>query len=119
MSLSIAPDKLLADADAMLRVWKANPELKLKEVGLEGYEQTRGQLQVAVGEVTELESRLSVTMMERDKLAEALNEMNTRLRSAGRGYFGPDSAEYEQLGGTRSSDRKRRGAKQPAPVVTK
>ena len=36
-----------------------------------------------------------------------LNEMNRRFLSAGEAHYGPDSSEYEMLGGTRKSERKR------------
>ena len=36
-----------------------------------------------------------------------LNEMNRRILSAGEAIYGPDSSEYELLGGTRKSERKR------------
>ncbi len=36
-----------------------------------------------------------------------LNEMCTKILSAAVGQFGEDSDEYEQLGGTRKSDRKK------------
>jgi hypothetical protein len=36
-----------------------------------------------------------------------LNELNRRILSAGEAHYGPDSSEYEMLGGTRKSERKR------------
>jgi hypothetical protein len=36
-----------------------------------------------------------------------LNDLNRRYLSAGEAHFGPDSSEYEMLGGTRKSERKR------------
>jgi hypothetical protein len=40
-----------------------------------------------------------------------LNDLNRRFLSAGEAQFGPDSSEYEALGGTRKSDRKKRTPK--------
>ena len=40
-----------------------------------------------------------------------LNELNRRYLAAGEAHFGPDSSEYEMLGGTRKSERKRRTRK--------
>ncbi len=52
-----------------------------------------------------------------------LNEMNRRILSAGEAVFGPDSSEYEMLGGTRKSERKRPtrkgGAGGSTPPTTK
>jgi hypothetical protein len=36
-----------------------------------------------------------------------LNELNRRFLSAGEATYGPDSNEYEMLGGTRRSERKK------------
>jgi len=36
-----------------------------------------------------------------------LNNWNRRILAAGEASFGPDSSEYEMLGGTRTSDRKK------------
>ena len=35
------------------------------------------------------------------------SQLTTRARSGIRGFFGPDSDEYEQAGGTRTSERKK------------
>lgn len=42
-----------------------------------------------------------------------LRDFNRRILSAVEAQFGPDSSEYEQVGGTRQSER-RRGARKPA-----
>jgi len=36
-----------------------------------------------------------------------LNDLNRRFLSAGEAHYGPDSSEYEMLGGKRKSERKR------------
>ena len=43
---------------------------------------------------------------QRDDKARELSILITRFRSAVRGAYGPDSAEYSQAGGTRTSARK-------------
>ena len=40
-----------------------------------------------------------------------LNDLNRRILSAGEAVYGPDSSEYEMLGGTRKSERKKPGKK--------
>jgi hypothetical protein len=47
-----------------------------------------------------------------------LNELNVRILAAVKGQYGPDSSEFEQLGGVRTSDRKRpvRSTKPPVPA---
>ena len=48
-------------------------------------------------------------------IEDKLNEMNKKILSSAIGEFGDDSDEYEQLGGTRKSDRKKPGRKQKPP----
>jgi hypothetical protein len=43
-----------------------------------------------------------------------LRETNKRMLSAAEAYYGPDSNQYEQAGGTRLRDRKRPTRKVPA-----
>lgn len=43
-----------------------------------------------------------------------LNDLNRRFLAAGEAQFGPDSNEYEMLGGTRKSERKNRRRKAAA-----
>jgi len=45
-----------------------------------------------------------------------LSQWNKRILSAGEASFGSDSSEYELLGGTRTSDRKRPTRRTPASV---
>ena len=55
-----------------------------------------------------------------------LSDLNRRILSAGAARYGPDSSEYEMLGGTRKSEFKKRsrkgsksaGGSNPAPSTT-
>jgi len=42
-----------------------------------------------------------------------LNDWNRRVLSAVEAQFGPDSSEYEMVGGTRKSERKKPSKKAP------
>lgn len=55
---------------------------------------------------------------ELEALERALGEKNVRVLAATKAHYGPDSSAYEQVGGTRRSDRKRRSSKKPAPPTT-
>ncbi|MGI8425306.1 MAG: hypothetical protein ACR2M4_01650 [Actinomycetota bacterium] len=46
---------------------------------------------------------------DRDDCAKLANQYMVRARKAIQGYFGPDSAQYAQVGGTRQSDGKSGG----------
>ena len=43
-----------------------------------------------------------------DAREQALADLSQRVLAAVKGQYGPDSSEFEQVGGTRRSDRKRR-----------
>jgi hypothetical protein len=48
-----------------------------------------------------------------DALEDALSEFNRRMLAAAEAHYGPDSSQYEQAGGKRVSERKRRTRKAP------
>ncbi len=54
----------------------------------------------------DLESQLATVNNRLQDNARTGNEVVTRARSLIRGQFGPDSDEYEKVGGTRASERK-------------
>lgn len=60
----------------------------------------------ADAQIDELTSKINGLRNKRDDGAKTLNGFNTRALSAIRGIFGRDSKEYEQAGGTRSSEHK-------------
>ncbi|HEX7313435.1 MAG TPA: hypothetical protein VF297_05915 [Pyrinomonadaceae bacterium] len=99
-------DEVLADAEKLDRVWDANPSLTLGDLTREKFKaelnalrESRAQLEEARRQVT----NLSNTTNER---AVVLVSYNTRVLSGIRAVFGPDSTQYEEGGGTRSSERK-------------
>jgi hypothetical protein len=52
-----------------------------------------------------------------DSHEQEIVDLNQRILSAVRAIYGPDSSEYELVGGTRRSDRKKPVSKpQPKPV---
>jgi hypothetical protein len=61
---------------------------------------------------------LGVLRNHRDDQTVKVNELCTRARSGVRAFFGPDSSEYELVGGTRTSERKKPQRK-PAETPTK
>ena len=82
-------------------------------LALAGYE---GDITAISGQLDDYNEKLStLDQLQNDlETAEAaLREKNTRILSAAEAHYGPDSSEYEQVGGTRRSDRKRPGPKGP------
>lgn len=61
-------------------------------------------------------SGLDQTQNDLDASENRLREKNRRILAATEATYGPDSNEYEQVGGTRTSDRKRPGSKGTGPT---
>jgi hypothetical protein len=104
-------DDTIAGAEKIERVWEANPAFTLGELTqakfkteLEGLKSSRAQLEEARRQVT------SLTNITNEKAA-AVNSYITRALSGVRAVFGPDSTQYEEAGGTRSSERRTSKAK--------
>lgn len=108
---------LLSDADRIIDTWTANPDFKLGTVTLDQLKTERADLATADLAVETMRTDLTGLMNARDDKAKVLFDIVTRARSGFRAVYGPDSSQYEQAGGTRSSERAtglHRGA-QPKP----
>lgn len=110
MATKIASDKALTDASPIEKVWKANADMKLGKNGdtvlLPDFQARIKTVSDLNLEIEEARNTLGGLLNQRDDAAFVLNGLNTRALSAIRGIFGPDSTEYDQAGGTRSSERK-------------
>ena len=62
-------------------------------------------------------SSLDELQNELDDSENDLREKNRRILSAIEANYGPDSSEYEQVGGTRTSDRKRPASRGTTPAT--
>jgi hypothetical protein len=109
-------DGVIADAERLIQVMTENPGLILGSLTLE----------VVQADLTKLlnfkknrdQTRVLLTKLidDANDQAKLVNSHVTRGRSAIKGIFGPDSAQYDQVGGTRASARKPRSSKKsPAP----
>jgi hypothetical protein len=107
MIKNIKETNLATDAKSALGFWAAHPGIKLQETSCAEFKKTQTAFQQAADEVLASEKELRSKITERDALASEVNLVVTRLRSVVKGFYGPDSTEYEQVGGTRTSDRKR------------
>jgi hypothetical protein len=113
MPRDLAVGDVLADAKRLLAFMKKHPEFTLKDY-------TTATLEA---EITRLEQRNADLQKHREDEIPLLNDRNdqlktvrsatTRARSGVKGYFGPDSSEYEEVGGTRASERKKPVRKTP------
>ena len=107
MPTKVNPDKVKTDAETILRVWKDNTEFKLKDVTLETFDTDTSRLIKLLNDIAVKEQEMTPLRNERDDLALKLNEVCTRARSGIKGFFGPNSSQYEQVGGTRAVERKK------------
>lgn len=100
-------DSVLTECERMARVWTENPTLSLGEITLAGF-------QAKIAETRQKREQLETLRMQATALANEI-ELNTnelaalrsRALSGIRAFFGPDSTQYEQAGGTRQSDIRR------------
>ena len=106
-----ATNTALVDGKKVYNVWAANPEFVMKDVTLENFTAAMADAQAADDAVETLRGQLTALLNARDAKNAALTELTTRAMSGIRGFFGPDSDQYEQAGGTRSSERKSRTSK--------
>jgi hypothetical protein len=111
-------DTVIADSEQIARVWAENPDFALGEVTLPKLQtkikdahQKRDQIETLRTQLTALSNDLS------EQTAE-LAGITTRARSGFRAFYGPDSNQYEQAGGTRASDRKRTSNKKKLVAPT-
>ena len=111
MATKVSPDLVLSDSTGIEKVWKANPTMTLgkddQKVTIADYQGVKQDLTDRNAAIEELRHQLNGLLDQRDDVAVKLSGYNTRARSAIRGIFGPDSAEYDQAGGTRSGERKK------------
>lgn len=105
-------DGVIAHAEQLDRVWEANPNFTLGDLTREKFKaeldalrESRAQLEESKRQVT----NLSNTVKGRSA---TLLTLNSRVLSGLRAVFGPNSTQYEEGGGTRTSERKTSKTKQ-------
>jgi len=110
MATKVPADKALTDSTGIEKVWKANADMKLGKdkdtVALADYQASIKAVNDLNTQIEDLRHQLNGLLDDRDDAAITLSGYNTRALSAIRGIFGPDSSEYDQAGGTRTSERK-------------
>ncbi|MBI5385127.1 MAG: hypothetical protein HZA90_10620 [Verrucomicrobia bacterium] len=101
------PKVIVADAQQVLAVCKANADFKLKDFTVESVEKDCSDLDKLVLQIAGKEQEITPLRNQRDEIVVRLKDFATRGRSGIKGYFGGNSTQYEQAGGTRSSERKK------------
>ncbi len=106
------PEQTVEELDDIIAVWEKNSDFTLgPNLNLKKLQATRDGLDKSVADVKSLKRQLTEETDNRDDLNKLGKEYVTRVRKGIHGYFGGDSTEYAQAGGTRASERKRPGRK--------
>jgi len=108
-------DDIQADAENLMRVWTANPKLSLGDETSAAFETRLSTFKTTRSTNADLRTQLTASTNDTNAQANAIQDIVVRARAAARGQFGPDSTQYEQLGGKRASERKPRKPKTPKP----
>ena len=107
MPKSKSVDNVLSEAEQIARVWTDNPSFALGDITLAQFQTMINDLRTQRNTTEDLRTQLTAAINNTNAKAEAIGGVITRARSGFRAFFGPDSTQYEQAGGTRASDRKR------------
>ncbi len=110
-------DTVITEGEQIARVWTENPTFTLGEVTLPSLQSKITSLRQKRDQADTLRTQLTALTNELNALTNDVANIVTRARSGFRATYGPDSTQYEQAGGTRSSERKRPSSrKSPAPT---
>jgi hypothetical protein len=90
-----------------MAVCKANADFKLKDFTVESVEKDCVDLDKLVLDIAAKEQAITPLRNQRDEMVMRLKDFATRGRAGIKGYSGGNSPQYEQAGGTRSSERKK------------
>ena len=107
MPSRVIAEGVVADTDKTLKVWKANPTMTIMNLTPAEVETARDSVKTLETQIEDLRHQLTGLLDRRNDEAKALNKLVVRVRGAIKSNFGDDSPEYEQAGGTRSSERKK------------
>ena len=105
---NITPKRILIDLDKVISAWEANEDFTMnKEVTINSLKALRKQVDENITLVTDKRTELTGLTSDRNHSASNASQLITRIRSGFRAFYGPNSKQYEQVGGTRTDARKR------------
>ncbi len=109
------PTDVLAQAQAVQEAWKQiDPALKIGDLTPDTLVAELPQAQAVQAQISTLEAQLTDLRNQRDALYTAVWDKVKRVRAGIKGIYGDDSSQYEMVGGTRRSERKRPARRSPA-----
>ncbi|MCA1592951.1 MAG: hypothetical protein LC754_09935 [Acidobacteria bacterium] len=115
MAKSKSIDKTLSEVEQIARVWTDNPSFALSDITLPQFQTLITELRAQSAKTEDLRTQLTAASNETNSRANDLNALAVRARGGVRAFFGPNSTQYEQVGGKRSSERKRPTRKTKTP----
>ncbi|HVF50481.1 MAG TPA: hypothetical protein VNA19_10370 [Pyrinomonadaceae bacterium] len=118
MPTKYSVDTALIEGERIARVWADNPSFGLGEVTLASLQEKLRSMREKRDRVESMRMQLAALTNELGAMATETANIVTRARSGFRAVFGPDSTQYEQAGGTRSSERRRSTPKKGAPATS-
>src|SRR5438552_13153845 len=118
MARSINPKETMSEGRTVQKMWTSIPEFKMGAIGVEEFNASYDAAAALEAAYESKDLELTVIRERRDDKFRQVNELVTRFRSGMRSMYGPDSPEYEQAGGTRTSNRKPPKRKQQAASPT-
>jgi hypothetical protein len=98
--------KVKIDIDKIIEIMTANPDFTMKDVTLPVIKTDATALGDTIKKLDALDLQITPLRNQRDDLARKLNEVCTRARAGLKGFYGVNSSQYEQAGGTRAIERK-------------
>jgi hypothetical protein len=99
-------DRAVTEAERLTQVWGDNPKFSMGDMTLEKLKAETDKLRNLRKSRDELRVQLSKLVDDTKDQLRLIDSLNTRGRSGMKAIFGPDSAQYAQVGGTRQSERK-------------
>jgi len=112
-----AANSALVAANKVEDVWSKHVQFTMNDVTLVEYKAAMTACQTGDDAVEAKRRELTALINQRDVANAKLKHMTTRALSGIRGFFGPDSDEYELAGGTRTSERKKPVRKPPTATT--
>ena|SRR5437660_1775825 len=100
-------DDIKAQAEQLLRVWDENANLALGDLTKAQFQTLLSAFNTTRASVDGLRTQLTKGVNDLNDQGNQIAAITVRARSVARGQYGPDSTQYDQLGGTRASERNR------------
>lgn len=117
MAKRIRINQTLKDALGVKTVWATVPDFKIGTVALNDFTAASDAVNAAHNDHASKDEQLSDAKADRDEKVRQLDDLITRFKSGIRAQFGPDSVQYQQAGGTRSSLKRTPRKKAAAPAA--